>query len=562
MKDETLMADKTFVRVDEWCGYDTQEMWDREYAEALATKKEDKIRPYKAMDLSTIAKSKDDIWILNEHPNLRINFAKALPRSVVHGLFETEEDRRAAETFKISRKAFQNNLAQTCQYLSYFAEFYDPEKELISLYMYIKNIVDNGRQSLTVEEFKKHLMGKIFRDYHIKENIYRMVEDNHYIDATIDKKTGRVFNGPDDFTNDDIKRLLAISMMLKIIIPPVEHYISTNSIYANDDPLINNLMLSLFVDMFYKVGDQNDEYEADILQEKLFNFAEKKVRKHYKAHKTIWEQQGALRGTTETSQLDRLMVKFLLTDNFFKFHFNNALSAFLKAVIETQLKFTINRVSYNFNPVHVSAEKGPDGLSGIDKLEQMQLKVDETKSIRSYKALEDVLKKLEYEYGPIEEDEINFYEKRLMGLDKFHNTLINYNFAGEFGGFTELKSASIRQLMKFIIYAKRELTVKGYTELQWLISSILKGKVSNRLLQNTKFINKLKTSSTYKHLVEDTYGVMMEGLNDDPILKMISRILNNNYVFVEYSMPELTGEPIEFNENNISNEILNFIDEI
>lgn len=556
------MADSKFVRVDEWCGYDTREMWDREYAEVLATKKPDKIKPYKAMDLSTLAETTDDIWILNEHPNLRINFSKALPRSVMKGLFKDEEEKRAAETFKIGRKAFQNNLAQTCQYLSYFTEFYDPDKELLSLYMYIKNIVDNGTQSLTIEEFKKHLMGKIFRDYHIKENIYRMVEDNHYIDATIDQKTGRVFNGPDDFTNDDIKRLLAVSMMLKIIIPPVEHYIATNSIYSNDDPLINKLMLELFVDMFYKVGDQNDEYEADILQEKLFNFAEKKVRKHYKAHKTIWEQQSALRGTTESSQLDRLMTKFLLADNFFKFHFNNALSAFLKAVIETQLKYTINRVSYNYNPVHVSAEKGPDGLSGIDKLDQMQMKVDETRSIRSTKALEDVLNKLENEYGPISEDEINFYMKRLFNLDKFHNTLINYNYAKEFGGFTELKSASIRQIMKFIIYCKRELSSKGYKELQWLISSLLKGKLSNRLLQNTKFINKLKTSSTYKHLVEDKYGIMMEGLNDDPILKIISRILNNNYVFVEYDMPELTGETIDFNEDIISDELLNFIDEI
>lgn len=556
------MTDNKFVRVDEWCGYDTREMWDREYAEVLATKKPDKIKPYKAMDLSTLAETTDDIWILNEHPNLRINFSKALPKSVMRGLFKDEEEKRVAETFKIGRKAFQNNLAQTCQYLSYFTEFYDPDKELLSLYMYIKNIVDNGTQSLTIDEFKKHLMGKIFRDYHIKENIYRMVEDNHYIDATIDQKTGRVFNGPDDFTNEDIKRLLAVSMMLKIIIPPVEHYIATNSIYSNDDLLINKLMLELFVDMFYKVGDQNDEYEADILQEKLFNFAEKKVRKHYKAHKTIWEQQSALRGTTESSQLDRLMTKFLLADNFFKFHFNNALSAFLKAVIETQLKYTINRVSYNYNPVHVSAEKGPDGLSGIDKLDQMQMKVDETRSIRSTKALEDVLNKLENEYGPISEDEINFYMKRLFNLDKFHNTLINYNYAKEFGGFTELKSASIRQIMKFIIYCKRELSSKGYKELQWLISSLLKGKLSNRLLQNTKFINKLKTSSTYKHLVEDKYGIMMEGLNDDPILKIISRILNNNYVFVEYDMPELTGETIDFNEDIISDELLNFIDEI
>lgn len=556
------MAKQDFVRVDEWCGYNTKEMWDREYAAALASKKPDRIKLCENMDMSTLAKTKEDIWVINEHPNLRINLSKALPKSVTHRMFASEEELRDAETFTIGRKAFQNNLAQLCQYLSYFIEFYDPDKELMGLYMYMKNIIDNGVNSLTIEEFKKHLTGKIFRDYHIKENIYRLVEDNHYIDATIDKKTGRVFNGPDDFTNDDVKRLLAVSIMLKIVIPPVEHYISTNSIYSNDDPLINNLMLGLFVDMFYRVGDQHDEYEADLLQEKLFNFAEKKVRKHHKAHNTIWEQQGALRGTTESSQLDRLMVKFLLADNFFKFRFNNALSAFLKAVIETQLKFTINRVSYNFNPVEVSGEKGPDGLSGIDKLEQTQMKIDETRSIRSYKALDDMMNKLEREFGPISEDEIEFYTKRLMHMDKFHNTLINYNYASEFGGFTELKMTSIRQLMKLVIYTKRELKRKGYKELEWLMSSILKGKVSNRILQNTKYINKLKTSSTYKHLVEHKYDIMYEGLVDDPILKIISRVLNNNYVFVEHDMPEITGEVIEFNEDIISDEILNFIDEI
>ena len=54
----------------------------------------------------------------------------------------------------------------------------------------------------------------------------------------------------------------------------------------------------------------------------------------------------------------------------------------------------------------------------------------------------------------------------------------------------------------------------------------------------------------------------MEGFRDDPILKMISRVLNNQYTFVEYEQPELTGEIIMFNEDIISDEILNFIDEI
>jgi hypothetical protein len=151
---------------------------------------------------------------------------------------------------------------------------------------------------------------------------------------------------------------------------------------------------------------------------------------------------------------------------------------------------------------------------------------------------------------------------RCANMDKFHNNIVNYNYAEAFGGFTELKLASIRQTVKFIVYCKRELEKKGYKEFQWLVSSILKGKMSNRLLQNTKYISKLKTSSTYKHLVEDKYDIMMEGIDYDPILKMISQVLNNNYVFVEYNMPELTGEVICFNEDIISDEILNFIDSI
>lgn len=564
------MSPKPFIKVDEWAGALTRKMYDEALKNAIADNRKSEKDPdrdkdisyFKAMDLSTLAESEDDIWIYGELPNIRLNFRKALPKSSRAGLFLSDEERRAAETFEIGRKAFQNKLIVLCQYLSYFCEFYDDEKELMHFYMYMKRIIDSGPHSLTIPDFKKEMIGKLFSKYNIKANIYRMIEDNHYIDATVDRKTGRVFNGQDDFTNEDVKRLLAISMMLKIIIPPIEHYMVTNTIYNNNDPLIQKLPLELFVEMFYRVGDQNDEYEADAILEKLYVFTEKKVRKHCKGHNVIWEQQAALRGTTESSQMDRLLVKFLLTDNFFKFQCNNALSAFLKAIIETQLTFTVQKISYNFNPVRVTAEKGPDGLSGIDKLEQMQMKVDETRAVRSFKALKDVMDRLEAKYGTISEEEIEFYTKHLFNMDKFHNDLLNYYFAKEFGGFTELKSASIRQVMKFVIIAKRALSQKGYKELQWLISSLLKGKISNRVLQNTKFIEKLKLSKTYKHLIHDKYQIMVEGFKDDPVLTMISRVLANNYTFVEYDQPELTGEIIRFNEDIISDEILSFIDEI
>ena len=135
------MDNTYFVKVDEWAGYDTKEMWENEYQMAVKSKKKDKIKTYKAMDLSTLAPTVDDIWVINEHPNLRINFRKILPKSVKNHLFNSEEELRTLETFKIRRKAFQNNLYQISQYLSYFSEFYDPEKELLSLYMYLKNII-------------------------------------------------------------------------------------------------------------------------------------------------------------------------------------------------------------------------------------------------------------------------------------------------------------------------------------------------------------------------------------------------------------------------------------
>ena len=39
-----------------------------------------------------------------------------------------------------------------------------------------------------------------------------------YTKVTIDKKTGRVFKGEFDFTNEEVQRLLSISIFMKIII--------------------------------------------------------------------------------------------------------------------------------------------------------------------------------------------------------------------------------------------------------------------------------------------------------------------------------------------------------
>jgi hypothetical protein len=63
-------------------------------------------------------------------------------------------------------------------------------------------------------------------------------------------------------------------------------------------------------------------------------------------------------------------------------------------------------------------------------------------------------------------------------------------------------------------------------------------------------------------LIEDKYDIVVESFTDDPILKIVSRILNNQYTFAEYDLPEITGETIVFDEDIISDEMLNYIDSI
>lgn len=118
-----------------------------------------------------------------------------------------------------------------------------------------------------------------------------------------------------------------------------------------------------------------------------------------------------------------------------------------------------------------------------------------------------------------------------------------------------------RYYIKLTIIAKRMLKRDGYIQLPFLMSSVVKGKVSNRILQNTKYLTKLEQSGTFKHLMDDNYR-SLKGYRDDMIIEDVSKILNNVYCYVEYETPEVTGEPIMFNEDIISDEYMNFIDNV
>ena len=87
----------------------------------------------------------------------------------------------------------------------------------------------------------------------------------------------------------------------------------------------------------------------------------------------------------------------------------------------------------------------------------------------------------------------------------FHKSLVDYFYASEFGGYAELKLISADQYCDFMIYCKKKLRSQGYTELPDLISSNLSGKMTHRLLQNAKFMQKVIVTKVYPDLTDTKY---------------------------------------------------------
>ena len=502
-------------------------------------------------------KNNEDAYVWSDGKNLIINMKKFLP-SIDRMRKEDRQSLMFLQTFVIERKLFYKKTDLIAKYLDYYIEFFDPDKELPLTYLSIKEAIDSSNRSMTVSEFIKFIMDRFFRTTHVKRNIYQLVEANYDLDVTVDKKTGRVFNGIYDFTNDEAKILLAISVFMKFVIPITAQYITTNTIY--DDEQLSNVVTDVFVESFYRMGNAYG-VEADDLLIKLYKFAETKILKHYGLHQLLWNQQTALRGLTESMHVDTILIKHLISNNMFKFMFNDNIVSFMKSIVETQLICTINKLKYKANPVRVDNTKDYNGLSGIDKLDQSMSKMDEGSIIKCTKSLQYEFARLERELGPISDDEHDYYYCNFLTTDPFHKSLVDYFYAKRFGGFTEMKNISADQYIDMMIWCKRQLQRERKQELPELISSNLEGRMSQRLLQNSKYINKLQQDETYTNMTNDTYRYLI-GYNDQAILDPISKVLNNVYVYNSYECPELTGMKIEFNEDIISAELLTFIDSI
>lgn len=453
----------------------------------------------------------------------------------------------ALNNFIIKKESYVKKLEHITHYINYFIKYYDKENELILAYLKLKFLVDNKDNNIPLGTFIKMVYNILLTDTMI-EKINQLVEDNYYIDLTSDD-TSKKYNETLEFTMKHAKVMMAISMSMKMMVAPMFHYLNSYGL-IKDRKYIFRFYEGLF-DIFGK--------EVDIYN-KLWISIYSKVNVNFVRNSLIWEQREIF-GTNALTHMTELLKDKIISETFFKYEFNKNIVSFNYVVLDKQLRFFLVE-PYKLNRIELSAHRDASGLSGLDKLEMNASKIDESSVILSEinikKTIKRIKKKMHIE---ITDEEIEYY-KRNLNITKFQSQLVFYYYAKYFNGYRDLMLLNRTQYLKLLIMLKKRLQFQSCVYLPQIISSNIESKLNARTIRNDKFLTKIQSSSIYQHIIEDKYSSLNDIGKEDLIINLLSTLLNTSFTFVDYDNKELLGQTIEVNQDIISDEFLNFLNQL
>jgi hypothetical protein len=95
-----------------------------------------------------------------------------------------KQNNDALNNFIIKKESYVKKLEHITHYINYFIKYYDKNNELILAYLKLKFLVDNKDNNIPLGTFIKMVYNILLTDTMI-EKINQLVEDNYYIDLTI-----------------------------------------------------------------------------------------------------------------------------------------------------------------------------------------------------------------------------------------------------------------------------------------------------------------------------------------------------------------------------------------
>jgi len=262
-----------------------------------------------------------------------------------------EVGKNQLDFFLVSSKKCYNSIQMrehSCHYLNYFEKFYDKDKEYFSLLCHMKYLMDyyqDYRKESFLYDLKRYILSPS-----IIEKTTKMTNDNY----TLDLNYKNITNPSLQYSDEDAKLLMQISVLMNLVIPLVTHFAYLRKITDIDEFLLESydIIFCMFrIDMFNKL------YETSITN----------IQRNEQSNMGVWAKQD-IRGKNVTTH-SLSSVKNIILNIMPKYVFNQNVVSMNYTSITNNTAFQVTDIEFEYTYIPLSSSKrDEDNASEFDKI--------------------------------------------------------------------------------------------------------------------------------------------------------------------------------------------------
>jgi hypothetical protein len=472
-----------------------------------------------APDLLSWKSSKDDIYYVYEN-------------DVVRALYEERfnlKPNTILSTYLINKNHYKDRMSDVVDHINYFLTFYDEEKELFISTLSVKFMIDQNPH-LKQSTFKDLVMSRIITDS-LMGKIKLMAHNLYTININTDKE-GKYKSTP-KITNDQAKQLVALSFCTRLILPLCIHYSNINVNFKEKRDYIycfNKIYLEII-----------EKFEKDDI--KIFNslckFVKYRVDRSHSQDLLIWRKKAQLYGITKNLYLEELIHEVIIVKSLYKLTYNRSVVSFIDGIIFSY-HLNFKHENFKYKPVEIDSEESSsdsdDYLSHAEALEMSIYRIDESNAMINDVNAKKVIHTIEEKFNiEIPDDEFKFYYNNIK-INTITQLFLHAFYSRYFKNSYAIYNLNKIETIRLLIYMKKYFQLRGMNLIAQVITARVKGRFKDNSIKNSKFIEKLQTSSVYTNIIKTKFRYIQE-LNpkEDLIIKKLSTIINSSFEFTDYN---------------------------
>lgn len=450
-------------------------------------------------------------------------------------------------TYLIVMNHYINKLPDILKHINYFINFYDVDREYLLGISATKFVLDNRHKTIGIKAFTDLLMSRVVTDGFV-DKIRKMVTDLYDLD--IDKDRNCEYRSTPKITNDHAKVILACSFALRMILPICLHFVNITEDLSNEPefsditvkPTKRRRYIKTFIKIFMTVIHRFERDTCEIYGP-ICRFVEYRIQRKYNSDSLMWEKKKQVHGTNMEIYLDEVIKEVIIVKSLYKIDYTKSVVSYFDGIIQ-QNYLQFKSENYKSKPFEISPEDSQrdedDYISHSESIEMANYNVDESNSILNDVNIEEVMDHVRRAYKSlIDDDEYNFYFNTIT-LNAVNTQLMVLFYAPYFANSATLQLLNRSDAVMLLYVLKKWLTLKHFPIMAQMCTASIRGHFKNSAIKNTKFIEKYKTSSLYENIEQRFRYVREIKPKDDPIITLMSSIINSSFTWVDYD-PTING---------------------